>query len=284
MICAENVRSSNATAPDGSGFGDVLPDTFIGRGRSVEREIERSLRVSAAFEHAETMNEDEGRPGELYPAGSLGGLDLFFADGVRLEIHVVAGLIENGGEVIENREAGAAIEHFHDPVNIAEVAPLGIEIKAAIFESFAAEKNGAGEIGEAHPDVIFARQQGFAMAEIVALRVRDDSISKDRLHGRVLLKEIVDGLERAGQVLLVAIKISDDVALSALETAIDGVVHTLVLFDERFDARVLREPVAGVVIGAGILDDVLEGDTLLVGNGGDAELEPVGVSEAGGDD
>lgn len=93
----------------------------------------------------------------------------------------------------------------------------------------------------------------------------------------------MDGLERAGEILLVAIEIGDDIALSAFEAAIDGVVHALVFLDKRFDAAVLREPVLRAVIGTGILDDMFEGNALLVGDGGNAELKPVRVSETGGD-
>ena len=277
-------RQSDATAPDGGGLGDVLLDAFVRRDGRVDGEVERALSVCAALEHPEAMEEKEEVPGTINPRRDLGRLDLFFADGVGFEVHVFAGLVERGREMIEDGEVRAAIDHFHDPENIAEVAPLGIEIKAAFLEGLAAEKNGAGKIGEAHPDVVFAGQKGFAAAQVVALRIHNNGVRENGVHRRVLLEEIVNGFERAGKVLLVAIQVGDDVAESAAETAVDGVVHALVFFDEGRDPAVLREPVLSAVIGAGVLDDVLDGDALLIRNGGNAEAEPVRVAETGRDD
>ena len=98
------------------------------------------------------------------------------------------------------------------------------------------------------------------------------------------LEELVDRLERAGQVLFVAIEIGQNVALRAAVPAIDGVVHPVVLFNEGLDPLVVRQPVQGAVVGTGVLDDVLELDAFLVGDGSDAQFQPFGVSEAGSDD
>ena len=98
------------------------------------------------------------------------------------------------------------------------------------------------------------------------------------------LKKFADGLQRAGQVLFVAIQIREDVAGCAAVAAIDGIIHAGILFDECLDARIVRQPVLRAVIGTGILHDMFELDILLVGHGGDAELEPAGTAETGRDD
>jgi hypothetical protein len=91
---------------------------------------------------------------------------------------------------------------------------------------------------------------------------------------RGFLKKIVDGLERAGQILFVAVQMRENIALSAAIATVDGIIHAAVLFDERADAAVVRQLVRRAVVGAGILHEVLEFDARLVGHGGDAELEP----------
>jgi len=71
---------------------------------------------------------------------------------------------------------------------------------------------------------------------------------------------------------------------SARRNAVDGVIHPAVFFNERFHARVARQPVLRAIVRTRILHEVLELDTLLVGDGGDAEFEPVRIAETRRDD
>lgn len=229
------------------------------------------------------MKKQERAPGAFYPGRSLRSLDLFFTDGVGFEIHVLAGLVENGGEAVENGEARAAINHLHDPKNIAEVAPLRIEIKSAFLKGLAPEKNGASEIGEAHSEVMPAGQERFTMTKVITLRVHDDCVGKNRVHRRMLLEEIAHRGERAGKVLLVTIQVGNNVTSGAFETAVDGIIHAPIFLDESLDAAVLRQPVLRAVIGTRILNNVLHRDIFLIGDRSNAELEPVRVSETGSD-
>jgi hypothetical protein len=50
-------------------------------------------------------------------------------------------------------------------------------------------------------------------------------------------------LECAGQILLVAVQIREDVAGGAAVAAIDRVIHAVVFFDEGADAAVAGQPV-----------------------------------------
>jgi hypothetical protein len=65
-----------------------------------------------------------------------------------------------------------------------------------------------------------------------------------------------------------------DSEIGAPLSAIDGIIHAAVFFNERFHARVARQPVLRAVVRTGILHDVLELDTLLVGDGSDTKFEP----------
>ncbi len=88
-------------------------------------------------------------------------------------------------------------------------------------------------------------------------------------------KKIVNGFERAGQVLFVTVQIREDVAAGPAVAAIDGVIHPAVLLDEGLDAGIMRQPVLGAVVGTGILHEMLQFDACLVGHGRDAKLEPL---------
>ncbi len=122
------------------------------------------------------------------------------------------------------------------------------------------------------------------VAHVFSVAVGDDGAGERDFDFGIGLKKFMDGLERAGQVLFVAIQIRKDVAGRAPVAAIDGVIHAGVLFDERLHARIVRQPVLRAVVGTGILHEVLELDALLVGHGRDAKLEPVGIAETRRDD
>lgn len=50
--------------------------------------------------------------------------------------------------------------------------------------------------------------------------------------------------------------------------------HSIALFDEGLDVRILRQPVLRANVETRILNGLFEFDALLAGHGSDAELEP----------
>ena len=128
------------------------------------------------------------------------------------------------------------------------------------------------------------RNERVAVAHIFADAVNDDSSRERDFDFWICLEKFTDSRKRAGQVLFVAVQISEDVAGRAAVAAVDGVIHATVLLDEGLDPWIMRQPVLRAVVGTGILHDMLELDALLVGHGRDAQLEPCGIAEAGRDD
>ena len=96
----------------------------------------------------------------------------------------------------------------------------------------------------------------------------------------MLAEEFRNSAQPARQVLLVAIDVSEDFTFGFAQTAIDCVVHAAVLFDERFDACVVRKPIKRAVVGDGILDDMFEFHSL-IRDGGDAKFKPLRSPKAG---
>ena len=123
-----------------------------------------------------------------------------------------------------------------------------------------------------------------AMANIFSFAVGDNAAAEGNFNFRMRFKKIGHNFERAGQILFVAVQIREDVASRSAVTAIDGVIHSAVLFDEGLHAAIVWQPVLCAVVRAGILHDMFQINALLVGNGRDAKLEPVGIAEAGRDD
>jgi hypothetical protein len=72
----------------------------------------------------------------------------------------------------------------------------------------------------------------------IAAGVGDDGAGEEDFHLGMFFK-IVDGLERAGLVLLVAVQVGGDVAGGAPVAAVHGVMHAGVFFDECLDARIM---------------------------------------------
>ena len=111
--------------------------------------------------------------------------------------------------------------------------------------------------------------------------IGDDAAGESDFNFRIRLKKSGNGLQRAGQVLFVAVQISEDFAGRATVAAVDGIIHSTVLLDERLHARVVREPVLRAVVGAGVLHDVFQFHALLVGDRRDAELQPLELRKLG---
>ncbi len=79
-----------------------------------------------------------------------------------------------------------------------------------------------------------------AVANILSLAVYDNRAGQGDFSLRVGLKKIMDSLKAAGQVLFIAIQISQDIATGPPVTAINCVIHALIFFNEGFDALVAR--------------------------------------------
>ena len=146
-------------------------------------------------------------------------------------------------------------------MEIAEVAPARIEENAAFVNDPPPDENRTGQHQKTEPNVLGMRHQRMPVADVFSPAVGDDGAGQRDFDFGMRFKKIVDGFERAGQVLFVAVEIRENIALSAAVTAVDGVIHAAVLFDEGLHAPVLRQPVLRAVVRTGILHDVLEFDT-----------------------
>jgi len=123
------------------------------------------------------------------------------------------------------------------------------------------------------------RHQRMAMADIPAVTIGDDAAGRRNFNFRALFKKIAGRFKRAGQVLFIAIQVCENIALRAAITTINGIIHAPVFFNERPNALAVWQPVLRAVVRTRILHDVLQFDTLLVGHGRDAELEPFRIAE-----
>src|SRR3984957_14233116 len=143
-------------------------------------------------------------------------------------------------------------------MNVAEIAPFRVKKNAAPGNDFAPNENGTGQNRKSKPDMLRMWRHRMAMANIFSFAIRDNAAGEGDFDFRIGFKKSGDIFKRAGQVLFVAIQIREDVAGRAAVAAIDGVIHSTVLFDERLDAPVFWQPVQRAVVGAGILNDVFE--------------------------
>ena len=209
---------------------------------------------------------------------------IFFADGVRLHVHVVAGVGENRSEHGTDGHGHAGFQQRQHPVKIAEIAPAGVKEKAAFMNHAAPDENRAGQKWKTEPDMARVGHHELPMANIFSRAVGDDAAGERDLDARIFFKKILHRRERARQVLFIAIQIRQDVAGGAAITPVHRVIHAAVLFDERLHARIVRQPVLRAVVRAGILHDVLQFHARLVGDGRDAELEPFRIAKTRRDD
>ena len=113
-----------------------------------------------------------------------------------------------------------------------------------------------------------------AVTDIIALGVGHNSAGKQDLDGGIPFKKILHRRQGTGQILLVAVQISQNIPRGATIAPVHRVIHALILFDERFHARILPQPVLRPVIRTRILNQMLELNALLIGNRGDAQLKP----------
>ena len=151
------------------------------------------------------------------------------------------------------------------------------------MDDAAAQKQRTGQDRKPEPDVAGMRDHRMPVTDVVPGAVDDDRSCEQYLHVRIAFEKILDDPETAGEVLFVAVEVGENISLGATIAAIDGVVHAIVLFNEGLDAFVLPQPVQGSVIRASVLDDVFEGDPLLIGHRRNAQFEPLGIPIARGD-
>ncbi len=81
------------------------------------------------------------------------------------------------------------------------------------------------------------------MEKIPQFRIHYDRVTKYDVSQRVVQKKIVHSLEAAGQILLVAVEVSENFTVSPAQAAIDGVIHSAIAFDQQLDSVVLPQPI-----------------------------------------
>ena len=237
----------------------------------------------AGQESAHPVVADPKQFGFSNPSGAhLGGFG-HLADGVRLQIHVLSGVGKDGGKGVAGGNIDTLIQQGTYPMKITQIAPAGVKKNLAFSNDFTAQENGAGQYGESKPHGLPVGNQRMPVAHVFAFAVGDNAASQKDFDLRMIGKKVVNALETAGQILFVAVQVRQDVAGGAAVTAVDGVVHAGIFFDEGFDPLIIGEPLLSAVIRAGVLNDMLEVDAFLIGDRGDAHFEPGGIAETGCD-
>src|SRR5678815_6052487 len=124
------------------------------------------------------------------------------------------------------------------------------------------------------------------MAAIASVRLHHDHVGKQDIHIRMLLEEIDHPRKSPGQVLLIAVQVSDDLRLGFAQATVDGVVHSRVLFHDDPELRMPIRLRARKFLDfgtAGILHEVFDVYPSLIGYGCDAQAKPVELSKTGCD-
>src|ERR1700722_6372563 len=121
------------------------------------------------------------------------------------------------------------------------------------------------------------------MAYVLSVFVDHNSSGKNSFDVWILLEKIAHLVQRTRKILLITIQMSEDVALGEAVTAVYGIVHARIFFDKCADTPVVRQPIPRGIIRACVLNDMFEFHASLISYGGDAQLEPFGMSKAGSD-
>ena len=92
----------------------------------------------------------------------------------------------------------------------------------------------------------------------------------------VVSQELVDDLETSGQILLIGVQVPDEIASRSRNALGQRIVHTKIGFNKQTRGGNTSEPFQTLSIAA-VLNDVLAGDSGLVGNGSGTEPDPIGL-------
>ena len=130
--------------------------------------------------------------GGFHPAGNHGVGFRLFAARIRFEIHVFAGIGKHGGEYVVGLDGHTEFHQSLNPMKIAEIAPLGVKVKTAFVDDFAADKNRAGQGVEPEPNALRMRRQSVPMADILAVAVGDDGAGQQHFHLGIRFQKIVN--------------------------------------------------------------------------------------------
>src|SRR5688500_14686688 len=90
--------------------------------------------------------------------------------------------------------------------------------------------------------------------------INDEVVSCDDIQVRWATKETAHPLESPGQILLIAIEDTYDLSSRALNTVINGVIHTSIVFNEQACFRMASNPFLQFRSGPRILNDMLDVD------------------------
>jgi hypothetical protein len=253
---------------------DPVKNAPGGTGAGIQGKFKRFLEIASMQQAAQPMlGNDQGLH---FPRPEGGGFEQepIFAPGILSHAHVGAGAGEDGGECFQSRHGHAALEHSQHPLAITDVTPARVEEKAILEDDFPAKESSATQGRQVTgPGMIFQRHLDLSVTEVFSIGIDDHNIAKKNIDFGVFFEESGHLSEGARQILLVTIQIAKDVAGGAAEAAIDGVVHSLIFFHKGAHASILSQPIQGAVIGAGILNDMLNRNRL-IGDGGDAEFKP----------
>src|SRR5260370_32426404 len=162
--------------------------------------------------------------------------------------------------------------------------PTWVEDDSTLVNDTASQEYGAGENRKTKPHVVTIWHQRVPVAHVISIGIHHNGAGQNYLNIRMLLKELAYRLERAGEVLLVTVKICENVALGTLIPAIDRFVHAIIFFDKRPNAGIVWQPVLRAIVRTCVLNNVFELDALLIGDRRDTELEPGRMAETGRDD
>ena len=130
--------------------------------------------------------------------------------------------------------------------------------------------------------MVFPRDLDFAITIERTISIDHDDIAKNHVDFGVGFEEGVNALQCAGQILFIAIQVSEQGSGCFAKPAIYRVVHTRIFLDERLDAGFFGEEFLSAIVGAGFLHDVFMPDTL-IRDGIDAQLQPFRTSKARSD-
>ena len=208
-----------------------------------------------------------------------------FAGGVRAKVHVRSGFGEDAQEFRKHGHPHSGFCESQRPILITRITEGRVKPKLVHIKYPPTDECGGGKESEiaGSPSVKSLRRESAAFANVLPGGVNNQAIAKDNVHVGMTIEKIPDFDQCAGEILLVAIEIGQQVGTRATITAINGVIHSPVFFDERADPGIFCQPIERAIVRAGILNDVLVGYGL-VGNRGNAQREPSPSAKARSDD